>query len=142
MKKVKSTIAAILFCFCNSCMGILDSTYEKHIIYDYYLHAIEDRQTINLSLNLENGGSIEVVEETIYAVGFNENYIILKQHPKKFGPIDKSVTNFYIVTIYKQNGLTPKKGVLGPFSIEEFREKQKELKLDTVGFTIVLKELE
>jgi len=38
-----------------------------------------------------------IVPATVYAVGENAQYIVLKQHPYSKSTYDKSVTNYYVV---------------------------------------------
>lgn len=95
------------------------------------------RQLINLSLgaegplsniqmmlgvDLHNGGSIGIVGPTVFALGADDHYIVVKQHPAKdsFGNFDQTVTHYFIVTRISGNAAEKEKGVRGPLSKDEF----------------------
>lgn len=80
---------------------------------------------------MESGNCKGVLEETVFAVGFNDKYIIAKQHPAD----DRAIINYYIVPIYKENTLSPEKGVIGALTLKQFNEKRKELNISNVKFT-------
>ncbi|HET9058268.1 MAG TPA: hypothetical protein VFN30_15595 [Chitinophagaceae bacterium] len=124
----------IIFSLCG-CNGFVR---EELVVGRYYLVAVDVPQDLDLSYKLEDGSYIGVVRETVFAVGFNDKYIIVKQHPFN----NRAITNYYIVPIYKENILSPEKGVSRALTLEQFNEKRKELRIpDEVAFTKEIEEL-
>lgn len=75
---------------------------------------------------------------TVFAAGWNDEYIIVKQHPMGPGAAspDRSVANWYIIRISDDN-------VFGPLTEDEFVAKRTELGVpETLAFARVFKELE
>lgn len=64
----------------TSCLD--DPITANKITKDYYLNWVYDNSDQRILRSSDNGksGSIEI-SETVFSVGFNENYIIAKQHP-------------------------------------------------------------
>jgi hypothetical protein len=132
--KLKIITLVILLLFIFSCNDLN----EKHIIGRYYLDTVDYvEELMSLYFKYDDGNSIGVVNQTVFAVGFNEKYIVVKQHPDN----NKKITNFYIVPIYKEETYWPEKGLLGPLTFEQFQEKRKELNLTNVEFTIIKESL-
>ena len=118
---------------------------EEQLVGRYYLTAMDYvDEGMNLSYVLESGDFIGVVNSTVFAVGYNDEYIIVKQHPRKFpNPPDKSITNYFIVPIKDQVHASPDENKIGPLTKEEFVIKRKELGIsDSLTFTKVFSELE
>ncbi len=125
-------LATLLF----SCNGLKN----EHITERYYLVAVDSREDMSLgySVNNNNSSFVDVVGETVFAVGYNDKYIILKQHPAN----NRNTTKYYIVPIYKSFNYSPENGVIGALTIEQFNEKRKELHIpDSLKFTIVQDDL-
>ncbi len=78
MKKIL-VILIIGFSF-SSCLD--DPITVQKVTKDYYLNWVYDNSDQILIRSSDKGksGSIEI-SETVFAVGYNENYIIAKQHP-------------------------------------------------------------
>ena len=90
----------------------------------YCLVAAEGLGQMNLSFEDDDYFS-ELVGPTIYAIGTDERYLVLKQHPGKgeSGAFDRTVTNFYIVERTASSNLEDRqKGVRGPLTQEEFEK--------------------
>ena len=77
-------------------------------------------------------------------VGWNDKFIIVKQHPRTFpNPPDKSITNYFILSINEKFDWRSKETLSGPFTLEQFNAKRKELGVpDDLEFTKVLEDLE
>lgn len=77
-----------------------------------------------------------IVEETVFAVGHNDDYIIAKSHPKdSTNGLNKNVTFYHIIELAGAN-----KSV--PITLEQFRSKRKELQIpEKLRFTTVFDEL-
>jgi hypothetical protein len=129
--------------FTTGCTGM----YKEHLTGNYYLtkmdYADED---LNLSYNLGNGSYIDVVPPTLFAAGYDDDYIIAKQHPcNGFGlsSINKKITHYYIVPLKYKVHNWPDENRIGPLSEKDFLAKRKELKIsDSLTFTKIFKKLE
>jgi hypothetical protein len=132
----------VLWLFCGSCGGLV---IKENIFGNYYLIAADANEDLTLSYHDSSDGAIYggIIEPTVFAIGFNENYIIAKQHPRTFpNPPDKNITNFYILPIKKGFNWRTKNGLLGPLTSNQFSQKRKELNIsDSLNFTIELKDL-
>jgi len=86
----------------------------------------------------------EVVPATVFAVGYNDQYMIIKQHPllSFTNAVDKATTNYYILPISKTIDWSTKNGLMGPLSLEDFNQTRKELRIEDIPFTKVIKDLE
>lgn len=118
---------------------------EEQLVDRYYLIAMDYvEEGMNLSYVLESGDFIGVVNSTVFAVGYNDEYIIVKQHPRKFpNPPDKLITNYFIVPIKDKVHASPDENKIGPLTKEGFVIKRKELGVsDSLTFTKVFSELE
>ena len=89
---------------------------------DYELVAIDTKGQMMLAVDLHNGGSIGIVGPTVFALGADDHYIVIKQHPSKdgFGNFDQTVTHYFIVTRISGTAEDKEKGVRGPLSKIEF----------------------
>jgi hypothetical protein len=108
----------------------------------YSLVAIDALDQMNLSFN-DDGYFSQLVAPTVYSIGANEKYIVIKQHPGKgnSGVIDRSITHYFIVGRTLSDNLEDRqKGVSGPFTRDEF-EKLK-LRLSLPEFSKTFPELE
>jgi hypothetical protein len=119
--------------------------YVEHLVGNYYL--IEaDYVDIELSLSykLKNGDYTGVVNPTLFAVGYDDEYIIAKRHPHEFGyPVNKSVTHYYIVPLKYNVHASPDGNRTVPLSREEFERKRIELNISNeLTFSRVFKKLE
>ena len=66
--------------------------------------------------------AIDVKGPTVFSLGADAHYIVVKQHPAKdnFGNFDRTVINYFIVTRLPGSGLDKEKGVRGPLSKDDF----------------------
>jgi hypothetical protein len=89
---------------------------------DYELIAVDTKGQMMLAVDLHNGGSIGIVGPTVFALGADDHYIVVKQHPAMdgFGHFDKTETHYFIVTRIPGTAEEKEKGVRGPLSKDEF----------------------
>ena len=89
---------------------------------DYELVAIDTKGQMMLAVDLHNGGSIGIVGPTVFALGADDHYIVVKQHPAKdsFGNFDQAVTHYYIVTRISGTAEEKEKVVRGPLSKDDY----------------------
>jgi hypothetical protein len=63
------------------------------------------------------------MEGEVYAVGWNEKFILVKRHPK----CNQNVTDYFIIDIDRNRIAAPVlSGVFGPFNEHEFIQKRKD----------------
>jgi len=68
-------------------------------------------------------GATVVVPHTVFAYGWNDDFILAKRHPeKKDGTVDTSVTYWYIIEVASGD-------VHGPLNEDEFRKLRTKLKV-------------
>ena len=117
---------------------------HKEKITDKYFLTYEDNESdLSLSYDLDDGTYIGVVNNTIFAVGYNSNFIIVKNHPfVEPDSINRTVTNYYIVKIDKNiSKYKVDENKIGPMNELNFNKKRKELKIpDNLDFTIDIDE--
>jgi len=74
--------------------------YQKKISDDIYLTAIDEMEQMSLSYKTSKNGYNNLIDQTIYEIQYDSNYIIVKQHPRKYpNPINKDSTNFYLINL-------------------------------------------
>ncbi len=140
MKKITFALFSILVF--NSCDEFL---IEKNIVGNYCIYKSEGSEGAYLAHKEDNQkGYSGIIEATVFAAGYNENYIIVKQHPRSFpNPPNKKITNYFILQNKKSMDWETKNGLIGPLTLQEFNEKRKELNIpNDVTFTTVIKDLE
>jgi hypothetical protein len=120
----------------TGCQGFV---IDKTVAGKFHLIAVDVKENLSLSYNLNNGDYIGVVNQTVFAVGHNDKYIIVKQHPQILG---KNFTDYYIVPVIVKNQYWIEKEVIGPLRRDQFEQKKKELNIENLEFTIVYENLE
>lgn len=113
-------------------------SWEKGLPNDYRISWVDLPSNRNISHETRGNRILSHVFE----VGYNNDYIIAKQHPQ-IGSIlvqqttDKTVTNFFILRMEK-NGIfkNVKERIYGPLTEREFKLKQKELEISDIEFSI------
>ncbi|GHT65536.1 hypothetical protein AGMMS50239_25520 [Bacteroidia bacterium] len=138
MRKILKYLCGLLGLLTGCSIG------DTHLIDKYYLVTIDVDEDLSVSYKLESGSYLGVVNPTVFAVGFNDDFIIVKQHPTNFGDtINRSITDYYIIPINNKVNKWPDENKIGPLTHEEFLIKRKELKIpDELDFSTVLKKLE
>lgn len=132
----------VLFAVASLFQSCIGSAYDKKLNAGYYLSAIDVKE--DMSIGFQDGDyGIGIISATVFAVGQNDDFIIVKQHPRLFSSeMDKSVTMYFIVPLKMKINKTQEKNIYGPLTKEEFEQKRKELNIESLDFTIVFKELE
>ncbi len=101
---------------------------EYKIVGDYTLMAMDTDEQMSIWC-----GKWGRVDQTVFSVGFNERYVVAKQHPNG----DRKLTNyFYIDRSSDSPSESEAKHVIGPLSEPEFRLRQQELSLPPFSRTI------
>lgn len=114
--------------------------HEEEINDKFYLLAINGME--DMTIQIKDGEAI--VPSCVYAIGYNEDYIIAKVHPYEFGyPLNKKMTNYYIIPAKGKGTYAQEIGVIGPLTFREFDKKKEELNIPKeLTFTKVFKDLE
>ena len=98
----------------------------------YVAMEVDTPGQMNLAFDNRGGISLGLVGPTVFAVGADDRYIVVKQHPAKdgFGHYDASVTNyFYIERTDSPDFRERQRRVVGPLSEQDFHERAAALKL-------------
>lgn len=122
----------------SSCL--FDYSYTKQITGPYELSAVDEKEAMSIYADDKGVSGIGIIGRTVFAIGYNEDYIIAKQHPDN----DKSIINYYIIPLkYNVNRVSSiDENKIGPLTSMQFDLKRKELKIDQVKFSIVFHDLE
>jgi hypothetical protein len=81
----KYFLIAVIGLICTGCYFGDNPSFEKELTKNYWLFWFDDKsdqQIIFSTTGDINGGSI-IIDRTVFAIGFNDNFIIAKQHPEK-----------------------------------------------------------
>ena len=116
---------------------------NKELIKGYSIASIDEDAANSIYYN-DNGFDVGVVNPTVFAVGYDSKYIIVKQHPREFpNPPNKLITYYYIIPLVNKVHLAPDKNKIGPLSLHEFELKKAELGVSReLDFTILYKNLD
>jgi hypothetical protein len=95
--------------------------FDEKITGPYRLSAIDITEEMSVCYELkEEDTCIGRIPETVFSVGWNENFIVAKQHPSG----NKSVTNYFILDRKKDaKYVDPSVTVTGPMSESEYKRK-------------------
>lgn len=100
--------------------------HDEHITGPYRLIAVDVDNQMSISYDLGDGSAVGRINETVFAFGFDERFIVAKQHPNG----DRSVTNFFYLDMTKDsNYADPTDSVTGPLTEKEFESEAKLLNL-------------
>jgi len=137
MKIISCLIAITLLC--TGCIDAGGFAVKKNIINEYYyLIATDNVEDLTLSYSFDKGDSDfgTVIEATVLAIGYNDKYIIVKQHPKTSNDTPhKKTINYYILPLKEGMNWGNHNGLIGPLTIDKFNEKAKELNIEDIKFT-------
>lgn len=94
---------------------------DEKLIGPYCLVAVDLDQQMSICYQIDKGDCVGRIPETIFALGWDEHYIVAKQHPAKKPPI----TNYFVIDISRDSKYAdPAVSVIGPLSASEFEEKR------------------
>lgn len=134
MKKLSLLFVCIFFL--SGC-GLFDS--GRHQITNGYSSLYIDDPYLNIYIELND--SISILGPCVSEVGFDDNFIIVLQHPligefpreKK----DTSISNYYIIPLINKINENPTKNIFGPLTKSDYYEKRRELNISqNLNFTI------
>lgn len=124
------------------CFGCGREAYYKDLNGGYYISATGVDE--DMSLGYQDGEyGIGVIDATVFAVGQNNSFIVVKQHPRSFpDKPDKGVINYYIIPLKTKLTKSADKSFYGPLNLSEFEKKEQDLNIKDLVFTHVFKDLE
>ena len=133
---MKTVLPIVAVCLLSGCWG-LGLSGEHDLVGAYALWAVDAREQMSLVKKDGRGGGIGVVGPTVFAAGWNNDFIMLMQHPgDAFGKHDKSVTNFFVLRLKDEK-------LFGPLTKAQFEEQRKIFGIPTeLGFKLVFHDLE
>jgi len=124
------SLVSLIFCGCGF-------VHDERLTGDYRLIAVDTLEQMSVSLGLPGGNAIGRIEETVFAVGWSDRYIVAKQHPAN----NRSVTSFFILDMSRDSTYAdPSESVTGILSEAEFNNLKAELKLP--DFRRIIEQLE
>ncbi len=112
---------------------------EDKITGNYFLTAADDDDDTGLSYHAPSDGPIYalIIVGTVFAVGYNKEYLIAKQHPKSDSGINRRITNYYILPLKDTMNWRTMNGLIGPLSFDQFNQKKIDLRISpSLTFTI------
>ena len=98
----------------------------------YKLWAIDDYRNMDLVFYIGDGAGIGLVGPTVFSIGADDRYVVVKQHPRQdyFSAPDRTVTNYFVVErTASSSPVVAQELVQGPLTEEEYEELEKELSL-------------
>jgi hypothetical protein len=110
----------------------------------YRLIEIDERSEMSLWAESEDGTGmgVRVVDRTIFSIGSDKRFIVIKQHPRlgNGGDFDRTVTNYFVVTRVTSDEKMRRAGnvephVLGPMTKGDFESLARELSLPAFSKT-------
>lgn len=141
MNKIKNIIYVLLTMeMLYSCQ---DLVFEKKVVDEYYLIATDAMEDMSLCYKFGSGSYVGVVDQSVFAVGFNSQFLIIKQHPFTFpDSINRNKTNYYIITIKNiKSKYKAKESLIGPLNEKEFSKQREILSIPSdLVFTIIFEE--
>jgi hypothetical protein len=110
---------------------------EDQVTGKYYMIASDSGEQCSLSFKLNNSGYSTIISACVYSVGFNDYYIIAKQHPFEFAKeLDKSVTQYFILPLNNGKNRNSKHDLIGPLSLNQFELETDRLDIKGIKFTM------
>ena len=107
--------------------------HDEKITGPYRLVAIDISEQMSVCYTLEKSDCIGRIPETVFSVGWNDRFIVAKQHPSN----NRSVTNYFILELARDGKLAdPSASVTGPLSATAFEGKVASLGLPPFTKTI------
>ena len=98
----------------------------------YLLRAIDGKQNMVVAYG-DRSRNAAIVDQTVFEVWYNENFILAKRHPSKLGvnlgTINKDSTEYYVIEKITDDTDNPYRTVNGPFSFEIYEQQLKSLGL-------------
>jgi hypothetical protein len=123
--RFKLWIALIALCLSSmtSCFFLEGLAYEEDLVADYAVWAVDTGAWTGIVEKTSNSGGSFIVGPMVYAYGWNDDFIIAKQHPNpnhNVSDVDTSTTNWFIIEVQAGE-------VYGPLREQEYEELREKL---------------
>lgn len=105
--------------------------YQKQIGENYFIRAINSRETMDIGFGKKDG-SEGIVDQTVFEVHWNDLYILAKRHPLEGvgnDGINRDSTEYYILKKVKFGEAKASQNMFGPLTKQEYKFKKEELGL-------------
>lgn len=93
----------------------------------YVLMAVDEDEQMTLSFDLHDGACMGLVAPTVFAVGSDNRYIVVQQHPRvkklasRFTKMNRGITNYWVVSRTSSPSWRERdRGVRGPMTKSQF----------------------
>jgi len=131
----------IIIAFINISCGGFGFRYQKQINDKIYLIATDVMEQMTLSYKVSENSYVGLIDETVFEVQYDSNFIIVKQHPQnEQNEIIRDLTYYYIIDLKSRNDPTTKPERL---SYKDFLNEKERLNLsNSLEFLISFKELQ
>ena len=107
--------------------------HDEHITGPYRLIAVDVDEQMSISYDLGDGSAVGRINETVFAYGYDNQYIVAMQHPEG----NRSITNYFYLDMAKDSKYAdPAVSVTGPLSKENFEAESKRLDLPNISHVI------
>jgi len=112
-------------------------SHDEHITGPYRLIAVDIDSQMSICYQNQDGGAVGRINETVFSYGFNDRFIVAKQHPNN----DRTVTNYFFLDMTNDSEYAdPSGSVTGPLNKKQFEDASEQLRLPK--FSRTLKSLE
>jgi hypothetical protein len=113
--------------------GCHGMAHDEQIDGPYWLTAIDTLEEMHVSYDMGGGSSIGRIPATVFAAGFDDQYIVAAQHPGN----DRSKTEYYyLVRALDGRLVDPSVTVRGPFDQAAFAQETARLNLPPLTIEI------
>ncbi len=107
----------------------------------FLLIAIDSEPQMSLVVRQPDDAALGLIGPTIFAVGSDSRYVVVKQHPGDGFTVNRSATKFFVIERLKTTDIaTLQKSMLGPLDEPDYLAAASRLKLP--AFTKEFKSLE
>lgn len=132
-KRLAKLILPLMALTANLFLSGCGFVFDEHLTGQYRLIAVDADEQMRVCYDLGDGNTISRISETVFAVGWNERFVVAKQHPEG----NRAVTHYYYLDMEKDSPYAdPSESVTGPLSEEKFAMKRQELNLPPFRQTI------
>lgn len=129
---------SILFITVLFFTGCFRKEFKQPLTSGYALYAYSSHEDMTIEY-FDKYGGFEIVGPTVFAIGYNNDFIIAKQHPAIYPEKEnKAITNYFIIPLKKPISWTSQSVAMGPYTETEFLQMKARLKIaDTLCFSII-----
>ena len=73
---------------------------NKHLTDQFYLGASDVKEQMSITYHYKDQTYFGIVDQTVFAVGYNDDFIIAKRHPSSWDlEIDRHITEYYLIDV-------------------------------------------